>query len=196
MSDHLEMSNSNTAKCFSALKTLATRYAAGASRIDAWNHWYSTPAEPDTVVPPTPSAPPRVPDPEPAAPTAHMSDHLVQSVVDVSLLSPSNHPTIASIIGTLVRIPGGRGGRRNATNTPITNDLLRGGKPPKSRRNLLSPIRGQRLRATNTPRSLRPRGPGRRRAPLRWVTSIPSRKMFSLPPGNLRTRPLGLRTHV
>ena len=35
VSDHLKMSNSNTAKCFSAVETLATRYAAVASRIDA-----------------------------------------------------------------------------------------------------------------------------------------------------------------
>ena len=71
-SDHLKMSHSNTAKCFSAVETLATRYAAVASRIDAWDHWYSTPADPDTVIPPPPSAPPPVPDPEPAAPTAPM----------------------------------------------------------------------------------------------------------------------------
>ena len=72
MLDHPIMSNSNTAKCFSAVETLATRYTAVASRIDAWDHWYPTPAEPDTVIPPPPSAPPRVPDPEPAAPTAPM----------------------------------------------------------------------------------------------------------------------------
>ena len=71
-SDHLKMSNSNAAKCFSEVETLATRYAAVASRIDAWDHWYSTPAEPDTVLPPPPSAPPPVPDPETAAPTAPM----------------------------------------------------------------------------------------------------------------------------
>ena len=51
VSVRLKMSNSNTAKCFHAMETLATRYAAVASRIDAWDHWYSTPAEPDTVVP-------------------------------------------------------------------------------------------------------------------------------------------------
>ena len=34
VSDHLKMSNSNTAKCFSAVKTLATRLAAVASRIE------------------------------------------------------------------------------------------------------------------------------------------------------------------
>ena len=65
VSDHLEMSDSNTAKCCSAVETLATRYAAVASGIDAWDHWYSTPAEPNTVPPP-------VPDPEPVAPTAPM----------------------------------------------------------------------------------------------------------------------------
>ena len=70
VSDHLKMSNSNTAKCFSAVERLATCHAAVASRIHAWDHWYSTPAEPDTMVPPPPLAPPSVPDPEPAAPTA------------------------------------------------------------------------------------------------------------------------------
>ena len=72
VADHFKMSNGNTAKCFSAVESLATRYAAVASRIDAWNHWYSTPAEPVTVVLPPPSAPPLVPDPTPAAPTAPM----------------------------------------------------------------------------------------------------------------------------
>ena len=71
-SDHLKMSNSNTAECLSALEMLATRYAAAASRIDAWDHWYATPAEPVTVVLPPPSAPQPIPDPEPAAPTAPM----------------------------------------------------------------------------------------------------------------------------
>ena len=45
VADHLKMSNGNTAKCFSAVESLATRYASVASRIDAWDHWYSTPAE-------------------------------------------------------------------------------------------------------------------------------------------------------
>ena len=72
VADHLKMSNGNTAKCFSAVESLATRYAAVASRIDAWDHWYSTPAEPVTVVLPPPSAAPPVPDPTPAAPTAPM----------------------------------------------------------------------------------------------------------------------------
>ena len=72
VSDHLRMSNSDTAKFFSAVETLATRYATVVSRIDAWDHWYSTLAEPDTVVPPPPSAPLPVPDLEPAAPTAPM----------------------------------------------------------------------------------------------------------------------------
>ena len=33
---HLKMSNSNTAKCFSAVESLATPYAAVAFRMDAW----------------------------------------------------------------------------------------------------------------------------------------------------------------
>ena len=70
--DHLKMSNSNTAKSFSAVETLATRYAVVASRIVAWDHWYATPAEPDTVIPPPPSVPPPVSVPELAAPMAPM----------------------------------------------------------------------------------------------------------------------------
>ena len=66
------MCNSNTAKCFGAVEMLTTRYAAVASRIYAWDHWYSTPAELVTVVLPPPSAPPPVSDPQPAAPTAPM----------------------------------------------------------------------------------------------------------------------------
>ena len=196
VADHLKMSNSNTAKCFSGMESLATRYAAVASRIDAWDHWYSTPEEPGTVVLPPPSATPPVSDREPAAPTAPMGTPSAHPVVGVPFLSPSTHPTIASTIRTLVQIQGGRGGRRNTTNTPTTRNLLRGGESPKSRRNLLSPSGGRRLRAKNTPWSRRPRGPMRRRTPLRWRTSIPSRKMFSLPPGKLCTRPLILRTRV
>ena len=72
VADHLKMSTSNTAKCFSAVESLATRYAAVASRIDVWDHWYSPPTGPVTVVLPPPSAPPPVSHPEPAAPTAPM----------------------------------------------------------------------------------------------------------------------------
>ena len=72
VSNHLKMSNSNTAKCPSAVETLATRYAAVASRIDACDQWYATPAELDTVISPPPSAPSPVADPELAAPTAPM----------------------------------------------------------------------------------------------------------------------------
>ena len=72
VSDHLKMSNSNTAKYFTAVEPLATHYAAVASRIDAWDHWYATPAEPNTVVELQRSAPRLVPDPERAAPTAPM----------------------------------------------------------------------------------------------------------------------------
>ena len=70
MADHFKMSNGNTAKCFSAVESITTRYATAASRMDAWDHGYSTPAELVTVV--LPSAPPPVSDPEPAAPTAPM----------------------------------------------------------------------------------------------------------------------------
>ena len=196
VADHLKMSNGNTAKCFSAVESLATCYATVASRIDAWDHWYSTPAEPVTVVLPPPSAPPPVPDPTPAAPAAPWARHPVHPVVGLSFLSPSTHPTIASTIRTLVRIRGGQGGGKSTTNTPTPKNLHRGGKSPKSRRNLLFPSGGQRLRAKNTPRSLRPRGPMKRRTPLCWGTLIPSGKMFSLPLGNLRIRPLILRIRV
>ena len=70
--DHLKMSNGNTAKCPSAVETLAQRYATVASRIDAWELWYATPTETVAMVPPLPSARPAVPEPEPAAPTALM----------------------------------------------------------------------------------------------------------------------------
>ena len=182
VSDHLKMSNSNTAKCFSAVETLATRYAAVASRIDAWDHWYSTPAEPDTVVPPPQSAPRAAPDPQLAAPTAPMGAPSGPSgggcVLPFSVHPSHNciyHPNACPDSGW----PRGGG---NTMNTPITKNLIRGGEPPKSRRNLLSPSGGCCLRGKNTPRSLRPRGPVRRRTPLRWEISIPSRKMFSLPP--------------
>ena len=72
MSDPLKMSNINTAKCFSAVETLATRYAAVVSRIDVSDLWYATPEEPVTLVVPLTSAPPPVSDPEPAAPTVPM----------------------------------------------------------------------------------------------------------------------------
>ena len=258
VSDHLKISNSNTAECFSAVETLATRYGAVASRIDAWDHWYSTPAEPVTVVMPPPLAPPPVSDPEPAAPTAPMgvpsgpsvggcvlsfsvhpsrdciyhpnacpdsgwplrwscprhwhlhpflilsrrrlrrpwACHPVHSLVGVSCLSPSTHPAIASTIRTLVRIRGGREGGRSTRKKPTTKNLLRGGEPQKSRRNLLSQSGGRRLRGKNTPRTLRPRRPMQRRTPLRWGTSIASRKLFSLPPGDLHTGPLIPRTCV
>ena len=79
VADHPKMSNGNTAKCFSAVESLATRYAAVASRSNAWDHSYSTPAEPVTVVLRPPSAPPTVSDPEPAVPTAPMGAPLGSS---------------------------------------------------------------------------------------------------------------------
>ena len=72
VADHLQMSDSNTAKCFSAVESSATCCAAVASRMDVWDHSYSTHTEPVTVVLLPPSAPPPVSDPEPAAPTAPM----------------------------------------------------------------------------------------------------------------------------
>ena len=72
VADHLKMSNSNTAKCFSAVDTLATRCATVGSRIDVWDQWYTRPTEPVTLVLPPPSSHPSVPGPEPAAPTAPM----------------------------------------------------------------------------------------------------------------------------
>ena len=156
VSEHLKMSNSNTAKCFSAVETLATRYAAVASRIDAWAHWYSMPVAPDTVVLP------RHWHLRPflilnrrrlRRPWAH---HPVHPVVVVPFLSPSTRPAIASTIGTLVQILGGQGGQRNTTNSPITKNLLRGGEPPKSRKNLLSPSGGRHLRVGKPQGAYRP----------------------------------------
>ena len=94
--DHLQMSNGNTAKCFSAVESLATRYAAVASRSNAWDHSYSTPAEPVTVVLPPPSAPPTVSDPEPAVPTAPMGAPSGSSGSGC-VLSFSFHPSHACI---------------------------------------------------------------------------------------------------
>ena len=195
VADHLEMSNSNRANCFSTVESFATCYAAVSSRIDAWDHWYSPPTEPVMVVLPPPSAPPPVSDPELAAPTAPM-DAPSGSSNDGCVLPFSVHPSHDCIYHLDACPDSGwpRGGE--TTNTPNPKNLFRGGEPPKSRRNLLSPSGGRRLRAKNTPRSQRPRGPMRRRTPLRWGTSIPSRKMFSLRPGNLRTHPLILRTRV
>ena len=197
VADNLKMTNRSTAKCFSAVETLATRYAAVASRIaplgplvrHACEACYAGPA------------------PAIGASTCFLilsrrhlrrpwARHLVHPVVVVSFLSPSTHPTTASTIRTHVQTRSGRGEKRNTMNTPITSNPLLGGEPPKNRRNLLSPSGRRYLRARNTPRSLRSHGRVRRTTPLHWGTSIPSRKMFSLPPGNLHTRPLILRTRV
>ena len=171
LANHLKMSNSNTAKCCSAVETLATRYATIASRTDAWDQRYTTPTEHVTVVPTPPSAPPPVSDPE--------------------LMGP-----MASTIRTFVQSRGGRRGGGSTTNTDITENPLCGRELPKNRRNLVSLRGGRLLRARSTPQSLPPRGPVRWRTPLHWRTSIPSRKMLSLPPGNLRTRLLILWTGV
>ena len=58
VADHLQMSNSNTAKCFSAVETLATRYFTVASRIDACDQWYARTAEPPSLFPPPSSGAP------------------------------------------------------------------------------------------------------------------------------------------
>ena len=123
--------------------------------------------------------------------------HPGHPVVVLFFLSPSTHPMIASTIQTLVQTRDGRGGGgRNTTNTSIHGNPLRGGEPPKNRTNLLSSSGRWCPIARNTPQSLRPHGPVQRRTPLRWGTTIPSRKMFSPPPGSLLTRPLILRIHV
>ena len=43
VADHPKIPKSNTVKCFSAVQTLATRYATVASVIEAWDQWYTTP---------------------------------------------------------------------------------------------------------------------------------------------------------
>ena len=71
VADHLKMSNSNTAKCFSAVEALAARCDALTSRLDEWDRWYATPTEPAGRVPPPQSTAPPVPEPT-TAPTAPM----------------------------------------------------------------------------------------------------------------------------
>ena len=135
--DHVKTSSS-TAECFSSVETIAMPYADVASRIDAWDHSYA--------IPPPPSAPPPVPDPEPAAPTAPIggpSGSPSGGCVLPFSVQPSHdcmyHPNACPDLEW-------PGGGRNTTNSPITRNLLRGGVPPKSRMNLLSPSRGRRLR--------------------------------------------------
>ena len=156
VSDDLKMSNSNTAKCFSAVETLATRYAAIASGIDAWDHGYSTPAEPVTLVLPPPSAPRPVSDPEPAPPMAPMGAPCGSS--GGGCVRPFSVHRIPRLHLPSERLSGlgvAEGGGKNTTNTPSPKNPLRGGELPKSRRYLLSPSGGRRLRAKNTPRSAR-----------------------------------------
>ena len=71
--------------------------------------------------------------------------HPLHSVMLVSFLFPTTHPTIASIIRTLVQTLGGRGGGgRKDTITPITRSLqlLLGGQLPRSKKIPLSPRAG------------------------------------------------------
>ena len=158
VADHLKMSNGNTAKCFSAVESLATRYAPlhlGSMRGTTctprlrnplrWSYPRHRRLHPFLILHRR-----RVRRP--------WARHPVHPVVGVSFLSLSTPPTIASTIRTLVRIRGGRGGGKNTTNTPTSKNLHRGGESPKSRRNLLFTSGGRRLRAKNTPQSLRPRG--------------------------------------
>ena len=196
VSDHLKKSNSNTAKCFLQWKhwlrvTLplhlgSMRGTTGTPRLQSQIQWSRRRYRRLHLFLILSQRRLRRP----------WGRHPVNPVVVVSFLSPSTRPTIASTIRTLVRTQGGRGGGRKTTNTPITKNLLCRGEPQKSRKNLLSPSGGRCLRAKNTPPSLLPRGPVRRRTPLRGRTSIPSRKMFQLPPGNPRTGTLTLRTRV
>ena len=92
VADHLKMSNSNTAKCFGVVETLAKHYATVASRIDARQQWYATPTEPVMGVPPPSSTARPVSESEPAAPRPF------HPVVVVCFLSRTTHPAIASII--------------------------------------------------------------------------------------------------
>ena len=110
VSDHLKMFHSKTAKCSNVVETLTTCYAAVASRLEVWDHWYARPAEPGTVVPPPPSAHPAVPDPEPVAPMAPMSAPSGSSGRGC-VLPFSVHPSHdESTIQRLVRTRGGPGG--------------------------------------------------------------------------------------
>ena len=92
VADHLTMSDSNTAKWFSTVETVAKHY-------DAWDQWYATPTEPVTVVPPPPSTAPPVSEPEPAAPTAPMGAPSGSSGVGC-VLAFSDHPSYDCIYHT------------------------------------------------------------------------------------------------
>ena len=155
--DHLKMSNSNTAKCLSAVETLAARCAALASRLDEWDRWYATSTEPAASVLQPPSTAPPVSEPHLTAPSCPWARHLVHPVVDVPFLFPATHRVTAPTIRTLVWTLGGRGGRGNSrhTLTKRSQQLLRGGKPRISKKKPLSPNGGRCLGVNDPPWSLR-----------------------------------------
>ena len=156
VADHPKMSNSNTAKWFSAVEMLATRHATVASRIDAWNQRYTTPTEPVTVVSPLPSAPPPVPDPVLAARRAPMGAPSGSSgggcVLPFSVHVSHDcihHPNTCPDSGWA------KGGEEHHEHTH-PQELSSWRELPKNRRNLTSPSGGRCLRARSTPRSQGP----------------------------------------
>ena len=183
VSDNLKMSNSNTAKCFSAVETLATRSAAVASPIDAWLN-----GTPCLRSPLRWSRPrhrrlhqflilsrqhlwrPRV-------------RHPVHPVVVVSFLSPPTHPATASTIRTHVRNHGGRGGVEEHHEHPHHQEPTSWRGTAGKQKEPAIPEWKAVPKSEEYPSEPTAHGPVRKGTPLRGGTSIPSRKMFSLPPG-------------
>ena len=192
VADHLKMSNSNTAKCFRALETLAARCDALTSRLDEWDRWYATPTEPPVRVPPPPSTAPPVPEPT-TAPTAPMGAPSGSSGGGCPIPF-SGHPSHDCIYHPHACVDSGwpRGEEERHTHTPTTRSqqLLRGGEPRINKKKPRSPNGGRRQGVNNPPWSLR------LLTPVRRGRSTPSPKTFSLPPGDLLSRRRTLRTRA
>ena len=159
VADHLKTFNNNRAKCFSTLETLAKHYATVASRLDAWDQWYTTPTECVTVVPPPPLTAPPAPEPEPAAFMAPMGAPSGLSGGGC-VLPFSDHPSPDCMYhpNACADSVWPKGGKKN-TNRPITRSpqLLHGGELPGNKKKPLSLSGGRCLRVRSTPWSLRRR---------------------------------------
>ena len=108
-------------------------------------------------------------------PCARHSVHPVTGCVLLLSVHPSRHCIYHPNACLDSGLPWGGG---NTTNTPITKNLLRGGEPPKSRRNLLTLSRGRRLRGKNTPQSLQPRYRCGGEHLFAWEHQSPQQKCF------------------
>ena len=125
VADHLKMSNSNRAKCFSAVEALTNvmpplhqglmRAKTGTPRLRTPLRW-SRPCHrrlrPFLILSWRQLRPP-------------WARHPVHPVVAVFFFSPTTHSTIASTIRTHVWTRGGQRGGRSTTNTPINRNPLR-----------------------------------------------------------------------